>query len=141
MRDYIVPVLLELDKPKFIVKKGTIYNCIATNNLKFLDICNYLAPTFTLDHFLKAYGAPAAKSYWPYEYFTSLDVLDETEFPPYSAFHSSLKQRNTLEPLIGRDLSMDERGLLGRYITDKTALEPVEQRIIGQNRYQVNINI
>ena len=85
MRDFIIPALIELDSPNFVVKKGTAYNCISTKNLRFLDICNYLAPGYSLDHFLKAYGATTTKSFFPYEYLDSLSKLDVREFPPYQA--------------------------------------------------------
>ena len=85
MRDFIIPALLELDPPNFVVKKGTSYNCIATENLRFLDVLNYLAPGYSLDSFLKAYGASATKSFFPYEFLDDLSKLDVREFPPYQA--------------------------------------------------------
>ena len=113
MRYYIIPALVAMDPPTVIVKKGTAYNCIATESFKFLDLCFYLSPGVSLDGFLRAYGTSVSKAYFPYEYFSSLDILGETEFPPYEAFYSSLKQRNTLEPSVAGSLSGEERDLVG----------------------------
>ena len=137
MRDYFIPALLELDSPRFVIKKGTAYTCIATSNLKFLDICSYLAPGYNYDSFLKAYGSETQKSYFPYQWFDSLSRLEETEFPPYKAFYSSLKSRNTLEPVVGEVLSEEEKYIIGRTPDKKkNPLKADEQLKIGQFRYQ-----
>ena len=65
IRDYLIPILVELDNVKFVIKKGTYYNCIMTENLRILDICSYLAPGFDYNSFLCAYGASAKKSWFP----------------------------------------------------------------------------
>ena len=141
MREYIVPALVEMDPPNFIVKKGTGYNyCISTANFKFLDLCYYLSPGVSLDGFLKAYGTTLSKSYFPFEYFSSLNVLEETEFPSYEAFYSSLKQRNTLEPTMVGCLSDEERELvhIRPGLSIKTPLESSARQTVGRHRYQVS---
>ena len=67
--------------------------------LHFLDICNYSAPGASYSHYLKTYGQDPdlAKSFFPYEAVTSLEVLDQEGMPSYNAFYSSLKGYNTLE--------------------------------------------
>ena len=138
MRDYFIPTLLELDIIHFVIKKGTNYNCIVTENLRFLDICSYLAPGFSYDSFLKAYGTSdsATKSWFPYEWLDSLTKLAETEFPPYEAFYSSLKSRNTLDPLVGDNLSDEEINVIGRRPDRNHPLQTAEHQQIGCFRYQ-----
>ena len=65
--------------------------CLSTNKLKFVDICNYLAPGFSYDKYLKAYGCELKKGHFPYEYMDDLQKLDERSLPPQSAFYSRLK--------------------------------------------------
>lgn len=68
--------------------------CLKTATLKFLDIINYLAPGFSYDKFLKAYGCVQTKGYFPYEWVTSLSRLDCESLPPKEAFHSDLKNED-----------------------------------------------
>ena len=68
--------------------------CIKTDSLKFLDICNYLAPGFSYDQFLKAYECEQTKGFFPYQRLDGLDKLEETSLPPHAAFYSSLKNAN-----------------------------------------------
>lgn len=98
LRDQLIPILVEMDEVRYVIKRGSSYSCIATENLKFLDIISYLAAGINYDGFLKAYGANAPKSFFPYEYFNSLEKLNSAEFPLYSDFYSSLREKNTLEP-------------------------------------------
>lgn len=137
MRNYFIPTLLELDSIHFVIKKGTNYNCIATENLRFLDICSYLAPGFNYDSFLKAYGASATKFWFPYEWFDSLSKLEDTEFPAYEAFYSSLKSRNTLEPSVGENLSDEEINIINRRPDPNNPVQTEEQQHIGWFRYQM----
>ena len=85
------------EEDKFIVKKGNSYMCIATPQFKFLDITQFIAPGYSYDKFLKAYNASARKGFFPYEYITSVEILDEETLPPLDKFYSSLKQHNVLE--------------------------------------------
>ena len=136
MRDHLIPVLLELDTIQFVIKKSTQYNCILTENLRFLDICNYLAPGFDYDSFLKAYGASASKSWFPYEWFDDLKKLRNTDFPLYEDFYSTLKSRNTFEPGVGEMLSNEEISVIDRSPTINNSLQPHEKELIGRYRYQ-----
>ena len=60
--------------------------CASKPEVRFLDVTNFLAPGFSYDAFLKAYGCPQAKGFFPYELFNSLDKLDETSLPPHEEF-------------------------------------------------------
>ncbi len=81
----------------FVVKKNNNYICLASEQFKFLDMMNYLPPGVSYDNFLATFNVPVRKSFFPYEYFNSLDRLSETSLPPKGAFYSSLKQFNVLE--------------------------------------------
>ena len=41
--------------------------CLSTDQLKFLDMNNYLAPGFSYAKYLKAYGCEVTKGHFPYE--------------------------------------------------------------------------
>ena len=130
----MIPVLVELDEMDYVIKKGSTYACISTNHIKFLDVVNYIAPGYNYDSFLKAFGANSSKSYWPYQWFTSLDKLDTTTFPDYTDFYSTLKLCNTLEPG-NSELTDTEIELIGRVPTKDIPLTTTETVSIGQFRY------
>ncbi len=81
----------------YVVKKQNSFVCIATPHLKFLDISNYLAPGFSYDKYLKAYKCQVTKGFFPYEWVTDLDKLDEPQLPPHEAFYSKLNDTNITE--------------------------------------------
>ena len=65
--------------------------CFATKKLKFLDITSYLAPGFSYDKYLKAYGCELQKGHFPYEYMDGIGKLEDRALPPQEAFYSRLK--------------------------------------------------
>ena len=67
--------------------------CLKSAHFKWLDITNYLAPGFSYDKYLKAYGCEQQKGFFPYEW-VSLDRLNHPSLPPHQAFYSSLKKAN-----------------------------------------------
>ena len=79
---------------EFTVKKNNNYVCIKSSNLKFLDIVNYIAPGFSYQNFIKAFGVKENKFFFPYEWLNSPDKLDYPDVPPHGSFYSSLKQAN-----------------------------------------------
>ena len=82
---------------RYIVKNGNHFKAVATPKLKFLDICSYLAPGCSYAMYLKAFGVPEEKGFFPYEYLDSLERLEETTLPPHEAFYSSLRRSNISE--------------------------------------------
>ena len=136
LKTHLIPLLVKSESMKFVIKKGTGYMVITTEELKFLDIIHYIAPGFSYDMFLKAYGAEQFKTYFPYEYFDSLEKLDSKVFPSYDHFFSSLKGRNTLEPVVGsyEVLAVTERDLIGRNPTKKNPISLEESLRIGNHR-------
>ena len=72
----------------FVVMRNTNFMCLKTKILKFWDIINYLAPGFSYDKFLKAYGCTLTKGFFPYEWVTSVSKLVCESLPPKEAFFS-----------------------------------------------------
>ena len=94
----------------YMIKKGNATTCLATRKLTFLDVCNYIAPGYSYTKYLDTYGCSqdGLKSHFPYEYETSLEVLNETCLPKYESFYSSLKSANTLEEGLGEAHRRDQ---------------------------------
>ncbi|KAL5262624.1 hypothetical protein ACHWQZ_G008128 [Mnemiopsis leidyi] len=109
MRTQLFSVLLQVEEINYVIKRGSSYSAISTENFLFLDVTNYLAAGSSYDQFLKGYGATVHKSFFPYEYFNDLGKLASTQFPRYQDFFSSLKGRNTLEPTADETLSVEEQ--------------------------------
>ena len=79
------------DEIRFVIKRQNTFMCFATKKLKFLDICNYLAPGVSYAKYLTAYGCELEKGHFPYEYMNDLCKLEDQALPPQSAFFSQLK--------------------------------------------------
>jgi len=94
MRTPLVRNLLKHDKIQFVIKRNNAMKCIKTKHLKFLDIINFIAPGFSYANFIKAYNCSMKKGFFPYEYVTSLEKLNENSLPAHEAFYSSLTQSN-----------------------------------------------
>ena len=75
VKPYLVKALMEKDLIKFVVKKSNAFMCITTEQLKFVDIRNYLAPGFDYATYLKAYKCSVMKGYFPYEWMDKLEKL------------------------------------------------------------------
>ena len=52
---------------------------------------NFLAPGYSYDKYLKAYGCNLQKGHFPYEYMDDVRKLDDCVLPPQAAFYSRLK--------------------------------------------------
>ncbi|EGZ27791.1 hypothetical protein PHYSODRAFT_321527 [Phytophthora sojae] len=85
------------------VIKNPSYMCIATSDMKMLDISNYVPAGTSYAKYLSTYLGECkcddkircvcglGKGIFPYEYITSFDVLSQSEVPPKSAFDSTLR--------------------------------------------------
>ncbi|EGZ17311.1 hypothetical protein PHYSODRAFT_500456 [Phytophthora sojae] len=90
------------DNIKSVIKNPS-YMCIATSNMKMLDISNYVPAGTSYENYLTTYlgGCKCddkircvyglGKGLFPYEYITSFNVLNQTTLPPKSAFDSKLR--------------------------------------------------
>ena len=78
IKQFLIPYLLKqddeaaADEIQFVIKRQNTFMCLSTNKLKFVDICNYLAPGFSYDKYLEAYGCELQKGHFPYEYMDDL---------------------------------------------------------------------
>ena len=82
-----------LDKIDFVIKKANNYLCIKTEKLQFLDIRHFLAPGFSYQKFLIAYGSVQTKFYFLYEFVADPTKL-QSGLPEHQAFYSSLSKSN-----------------------------------------------
>ena len=89
IKRFFVPLLIH--NKAAVIKRQNTYMCLSTDKLKFVDICNYLAPGVSYDKYLKAYGCELQKGHFPYEYMDDLQKLEDRVLPPQSAFFSQLK--------------------------------------------------
>ena len=89
IKKFFVPLLIHNNAA--VIKRQNTYMCLSTDQLKFVDICNYLAPGVSYDKYLKAYGCELQKGRFPYEYMDDLQKLEDRVLPPQSAFFSRLK--------------------------------------------------
>ena len=81
------------DETRFVIERQNIFMCFSTKKLKFLDIINFLAPGYSYDKYLKAYGCELQKGHFPYEYMDGIGKLEDSALPPQEAFHSRLKNK------------------------------------------------
>ena len=89
IKKFFVPLLIHNNAA--VIKRQNTYMCLSTDQLKFVDICNYLAPGVSYNKYLKAYGCELQKGHFPYEYMDDLQKLEDRVLPPQSAFFSRLK--------------------------------------------------
>ena len=75
------------------VKAGNCYKSISMNSMQFLDITQYLPPTYNLDAYIRAfYDGVELKGVFPYEFMDSYDKLDMSIGDlERKHFHSSLR--------------------------------------------------
>ena len=84
-----VPLLISNNAA--VIKRQNTYMCLYIDKLKFVDICNYLAPGVSYAKYLAAYGCELGKGHFPYEYMDDLQKLEDRVLRPQSAFFSQLK--------------------------------------------------
>lgn len=98
IRQYLFPhFLAEEVEVDYIIKRGNDYMSISTDDVLFLDVKNYLAAGISYKKWLESNHIKQGKGIFPYEWFTDLKKLDETQLPPIEAFWSTMKQANVTE--------------------------------------------
>ena len=95
MKPYLIKKLKE--ELQFVVKKNNSFMCLQTSSLKFVDIRNYIAPSFDYATYLKSYKCSVSKGFFPYEWMTSPDKLNIKSLPSHEEFYSYLKNKNISE--------------------------------------------
>ena len=77
IKKYLFKKLCEhSQQPSFTVKKAGKYPCIKTEYFKFIDILQFLVPSYNLKSFYKAFCVSKQKGFFPYDYFTYADQLE-----------------------------------------------------------------
>lgn len=61
----------------FFIKRNNTFMFLSPDQLRFLEMTNYIAPGFSNDKYLKASGCEVTKGYFPYEYMECLVKLDD----------------------------------------------------------------
>ena len=93
-KPYMIKRFILNEKESYVIKKGNEFISISTPALIFLDITKFIAPGYSYSKYLSAFKIKENKGHFCYEYITSLDKLQETNFPPKKAFHSQLKNEH-----------------------------------------------
>ena len=111
MKSHLIPFFLanEIEITNAI-KKDSGYMQVATDQLIFLDVSNFISTGTSYSKWLKSWEDEENKGFWPYEKFTSLEFLDQNYLPPIEDFHNILK---------GEDLSEDNYTFLQTTWTEK----------------------
>ena len=76
------------------LKTGNCYRVITSEQLKFLDVSNFLAAGTSLDKWLKACKCEVQKAIFPYEWLDDYNKLYESKLLDYDLWYSSLKNKN-----------------------------------------------
>jgi len=87
LRPFLLP---HLTQGSCIIKKTNQYLSLSNDRLKFLDIQNYLAPNYSYKQYLAAYNCELTKSFFPYNYVTNLECLDEKKLPDREHFYNEM---------------------------------------------------
>ena len=89
--------ICDLSKVK-VIRKGCALFSLIVDKLVFYDSMNFV-PSMSLQKFASTFDVRVPKGLWPYEMFSSLNEIEKCiEYPPISAFRSSL--RNRIDPEI-----------------------------------------
>ena len=86
IKRFFVPLLIRNSDDEqascFVIKHHNSFMCLSTEKLKILDLLNFLAPGYSYDKYLKAYGCDLQKGHFPYEYMDDIVKLEDCALPP-----------------------------------------------------------
>ncbi len=97
IKPYIYNFVANSEKITFIVKRINNHMCIKTENLKFLDIINFLTLGFSYAKFLKAFDCELQKGFFPYKWLDSVDKHNTKQLSSRKDFFSTLKNKDISE--------------------------------------------
>ncbi|KAG2820486.1 hypothetical protein PC113_g22593 [Phytophthora cactorum] len=115
------------------------YMCIATSDMKMLDISNYVPAGTSYAKYLSTYLGDCkcdnkircvcglGKGIFPYEFITSFNVLSQTTIPPKSAFDSELR---------GTSISDDEYKRV-QFVWEHYGMKSIKDLLIWYNNLDV----
>ena len=73
------------------IKKGNSFFSLEYKNICFRDASNYI-PGASLAKFCKTFNVKEPKSIFPYEFYKNIDEMQTKNYPPNSAFFTSLSE-------------------------------------------------
>ena len=98
IKSYFLHILInERIMEPAVIKKANQFVFFKFGDVQLLDIMNFLGGATSLDSFLKAYETSKTKGLFPYERFDCPQKINNSEFPPYNAFFSKLRNVKPLE--------------------------------------------
>ena len=98
IKSYLLLILIdERNMEPIVIKKAKQFVSFKFGDVQLLDIMNFLGGATSLDSFLEAYKTGDTKGFFPYEWFDCPQKKKNSEFPPYDAFFSKLRDVNPLE--------------------------------------------
>ena len=124
IKSYSLPLLVNERKVVLIViKKADQFVSFKFGDVQLLEILNFLGGTTSLDSFLKAYETSETKWYFPYEWFTDPENLNNTELLPCETFFSKLRNKNLFETDYSDFQSLIDWGLTSTEASPKLKLK------------------
>ena len=90
IKRFFIPLLIRNRTPNMLPVSSSSVKTLSTDKLKNLDMVNFLAPGYSYDKYLKAYGCDLQKGHFPYEYMDDIVKLEDCALPPQEAFYSRL---------------------------------------------------
>ena len=98
IKSYLLPILVkEQQIEPAVFKKANQFVSFKFGDVQLLDIMNFLGGATSLDSFLNAYKPEETKDFFPYEWFSNPEKLNNKELPLYDSFFSKLRNINPLE--------------------------------------------
>ena len=123
-----------------VIKKGSRYLILSNARFRFLDIANFTPMGTSYAEYLKGFKIKDSKLSFPYDYVTSLKVLDETQLPSKEDFFNSMKQRHLTDEEYARCQQLwREQGMttFRDYLIAYNSMDvaPFVQALAEQKRY------
>ena len=66
VKEFLFPVLVQNKGVQFAIIRNHNFVWLKTPHLRFLDVTNFLAPSFSYNKFLKVYECPQTKGFFPF---------------------------------------------------------------------------
>ena len=97
-KSYLLSLLVKERKvEQTVIKKANQFVSFKFGDIQLLEISNFLGGTTSRDSFSKAYKTSETKWYFPYEWLTDPENLNNTELLPYETLFSKLRNKKLFE--------------------------------------------
>ena len=77
-----------------VIKRGNSYMLIGDSKIRCLDITNYIRRGVSYRTFLEMFQSDQRKAFFPYDYMTDLERLNETALPSRESFFNKLTNQH-----------------------------------------------